>query len=114
LRPLKLRAARHPSDHAGAPSGQVGPAAGRRSAQPQKQQVRPFKLHGTRHTYASLALAVGKSVRWVAEQLGHSNPELTLRTYAHVLRHEETDLSFADFGALANGAGRQQTTIGSR
>ncbi len=41
---------------------------------------------------------MGKSVRWVAAQLGHSNPGLTLRVYAHALREEETDLSFLDFG----------------
>ena len=39
-----------------------------------------------------------QSVRWVASQLGHSNPELTLRVYAHAMREEETDLSFLDFG----------------
>jgi len=59
--------------------------------------VRPLRLHDARHTYASLALASGKSVRWVAAQLGHANPELTLRVYAHALREEETDLSFLDF-----------------
>ncbi len=64
----------------------------------QKQGVRPLRLHDARHTYASLALASGKSVRWVAAQLGHSNPELTLRVYAHAMREEETDLSFLDFG----------------
>jgi hypothetical protein len=32
-----------------------------------------------------------------ASQLGHANPELTLRVYAHALREEETDLSFLDF-----------------
>ena len=37
-------------------------------------------------------------MRWVASQLGHANPELTLRVYAHALREEETDLSFLDFG----------------
>jgi integrase len=36
-------------------------------------------------------------VRWVAEQLGHSSPMLTLKTYAHAIREEEMDLSFADF-----------------
>ena len=30
------------------------------------------------------------------EQHGHSNPELTLRQYTHMLPQEETDLSFAD------------------
>ena len=74
------------------------------------QGVRPFKLHCTRHTYASLALAAGKSVRWVAEQLGHANPELTLRTYAHVLQHEETDLSFADFAQGDIPSARESAT----
>ena len=64
----------------------------------QKQGVRPLRLHDARHTFASLALASGKSVRWVAGQLGHSTAELTLRVYAHALREEETDLSFLDFG----------------
>jgi hypothetical protein len=45
-----------------------------------------------------MALAAGKSVRWVADQLGHSSPTLTLKTYAHALREEEVDLSFAEFG----------------
>ena len=47
---------------------------------------------------ASLALASSKSVRWVASQLGHANPELMLRVYAHALREEEADLSFLNFG----------------
>ena len=51
-----------------------------------------------RHTYASLALASGKSIRWVAAQLGYSNPELTLRVYAHAMPAEDVDLSFLDFG----------------
>jgi integrase len=64
----------------------------------ERHGVRPLRLHDARHTFASLALAAGKSVRWVASQLGHANPELTLRVYAHALREEETDLGFLDFG----------------
>ncbi len=63
----------------------------------QKEGVRPLKLHCTRHTWASFAGAAGKSIRWIADQLGHSSPMLTLRTYSHVIREEEVDLSFADF-----------------
>ena len=37
-------------------------------------------------------------MRWVADQLGHSDPSLTLRVYSHVIRDEETDLGFLDFG----------------
>jgi hypothetical protein len=60
--------------------------------------IHKLRHHDCRHTFASMALASGKSVRWVASQLGHANPELTLRVYAHALREEETDLSFLDFG----------------
>ena len=42
---------------------------------------RPYDL---RHSFASLLLAEGKAVHYVAGQLGHS-PALTLRTYGHVL-----------------------------
>ncbi len=61
--------------------------------------MRALRLHATRYTFASLALAAGKSVRWVANRLGHANPELTLRVYAHTFREEESDLSFLDFGS---------------
>ncbi len=44
--------------------------------------------------------------RKVAEQLGHSNPELTLRVYAHAMPVDEQDLAFADFGGSPSGAKR--------
>ncbi len=47
----------------------------------------------------SFGLHVGRNIRWVADQLGHSDPALTLRVYAHAMRNEETDLSFAEFGS---------------
>ena len=59
-----------------------------------KHGVRPLTLHSARHTFASLALDAGKSVKWVADQLGHRDPTITLRTYAHAIREAETDLSF--------------------
>jgi integrase len=71
----------------------------------QREGVRPLRLHATRHTWATLALQAGKSVRWAADQLGHADPAFTMRVYAHALREEETDLSFADFG----GPGRPYT-----
>ena len=30
--------------------------------------------------------------------MGHADLALTLRVYAHAMRNEETDLSFAEFG----------------
>jgi len=67
--------------------------------------VRPLRLHCARHTWASLAVASGKSIPWVADQLGHADPALTLRVYAHVIPNDEPNLSFLDFG----GSGRPQT-----
>ena len=64
----------------------------------QKEGVRPLKLHCARHTWATRALEAGRNIRWVADQLGHADPSLTLRVYAHAVREGETDLSFADFG----------------
>jgi len=66
----------------------------------QKAGVRPLKLRCGRHTWATLALQAGKSLRRVADVLGRADPALTLRVYAHAIRQAEADLSFADFGGL--------------
>lgn len=41
--------------------------------------------HGLRHGAASIMVAKGVHMRVIAEQLGHRNPALTARVYAHVL-----------------------------
>lgn len=46
--------------------------------------VRRARLHGARHTAASLLLAQGVPARVVMEMLGHSQISLTLGTYSHV------------------------------
>ena len=63
-----------------------------------KRGIRPLTLHSARHTWATLALRAQKSIRWIAEQLGHSDPAITLRIYAHVLPDEGEDLGFLNFG----------------
>ncbi|MBW2292875.1 MAG: site-specific integrase [Deltaproteobacteria bacterium] len=65
-----------------------------------KKKVRPLNLHCTRHTFATLALESGRSIKWVAEILGHSDPTITLRTYAHAMHKDDDDLGF-----LANPRG---------
>ncbi len=56
-----------------------------------------IEVHAARHTWATLALEAGKSIRLVDDQLGHADPALTLRVYAHAIRESEPDLSFVDF-----------------
>jgi integrase len=41
--------------------------------------------HKLRHGAATLMLAAGTPMRVIAEQLGHRNPALTARVYAHVV-----------------------------
>ncbi len=45
--------------------------------------------HGLRHTYASLLVAAGEDPRYVMGQLGHTDPNLTLRLYTHSMRRED-------------------------
>jgi integrase len=52
--------------------------------------VPSLRLHDLRHVNASLDLSTGTSVKAVAARLGHNDLSITLRTYAHVLPHEET------------------------
>ncbi len=73
--------------------------------------IRPLTLHSARHTWATLALRAGKSIKWIAEQLGHSDPAITLRIYAHVLPDEGEDLGFLDFKA---GCSTSSTGTNSR
>jgi len=56
-------------------------------------------------------LSGGRSVRCVADQFGHTDPALTLRVYAHAMREEESDLSFADFAG--QGSDEAATESGS-
>jgi integrase len=51
-------------------------------------KVRSYAL---RHGYASMLIAQGEDVRLVADQMGHRDPGLTLRVYAHALKKNRTD-----------------------
>ena len=50
-------------------------------------------------------------MRWVADVLGHADPALTLRVYAHAMPAEHGDLAFADFAStnLGDAPGRPYT-----
>ena len=44
-----------------------------------------FRMHDMRHTFASLMVAQGTSIKVVQELLGHATVQMTLDTYTHVL-----------------------------
>ena len=43
------------------------------------------RLHGLRHTHASLMLQAGVHPKVVSERLGHARITVTMDTYSHVL-----------------------------
>ena len=58
-------------------------------------------LHGLRHTFASLLVALGEDPRYVMGQLGHTDPAFTLRLYTHTMRREDDER--ARLQALVDG-----------
>jgi hypothetical protein len=61
--------------------------------------------HTLRHTFASMLIAQGRDPVFVADQLGHKDPAITLRTYAHLFRAAKQaraarDQLDAEFGHL--------------
>ncbi len=65
-------------------------------------------MHVLRHTYASVLLEDGVSVKALAEYLGHADPGFTLRTYTHLMPSSEDRARKAvdrAFGSAPPGAG---------
>jgi integrase len=58
----------------------------------------PVRFHDLRHVHATLLLRAGVPVHVVAKRLGHADPAVTLRTYAHVLADQAAEVAtlFAD------------------
>ncbi|GLW25326.1 hypothetical protein Mame01_53680 [Microbispora amethystogenes] len=48
------------------------------------------RLHDLRHVHATTLLLAGVPVHVVAARLGHVDPSVTLRVYAHVIRVAES------------------------
>jgi integrase len=54
-----------------------------------KDQLPHARLHDLRHLHATTLLLSGVPVHVVAARLGHADPAITLRVYAHVIRCAE-------------------------
>ncbi len=52
-----------------------------------------WRLHDLRHWTATAAITSGHDVRTVAGRLGHANPAMTLRVYAHALDAADVQLA---------------------
>jgi integrase len=65
-------------------------------------QLPHARLHDLRRIHATTLLLSGVPVHVVAARLGHADPAITLRVYAHVIRAAET--AAADIFAQAVNA----------
>ena len=51
-----------------------------------KAGIGKVRFHDLRHTYASLLIEQGENIKYIQNQLGHSNPTVTLNVYAHLMK----------------------------
>jgi integrase len=58
-------------------------------------------FHSLRHTHASQLIAAGVDVVTISKRLGHSNPAITLRTYAHLFANDDRKATAAINEAVA-------------
>jgi len=70
-------------------------------------------FHELRHFAATTAIAAGSDVRTVAGRLGHADPAVTLRVYAHATEARDRDLAALLGSAVLGGNGGQEIEPGN-
>lgn len=66
-----------------------------KSAGMDTEELAGLRPHSLRHTYASMAVAAGCDVITLANSMGHSNPSITLNTYADLWPDRLDEISSA-------------------
>lgn len=56
-----------------------------------RAEIRRITLHALRHTYASLLINSGESIKYVSKQMGHASIQITADLYGHLFK--ETSLA---------------------
>lgn len=54
--------------------------------------VKPIRIHDLRHSNASLLISKGGNIVAISKRLGHSSINMTLNTYAHLMKDSENQL----------------------
>lgn len=55
--------------------------------------VTSIRFHDLRHIHASILISEGVDIVKVSHRLGHSNPKITLETYAHLVPNQDNDVA---------------------
>ena len=63
------------------------------------QKLRPIRIHGFRHTHASLCFEAGMTLKQVQHRLGHSDLKTTMNIYTHITKQAKDDIGerFANY-----------------
>lgn len=72
--------------------------------------LRRIRLHDLRHVHATTLLLAGEPVHVVAARLGHADPSVTLRVYAHVIQ-DLTPAVADSFARAVRDAGEPKPTV---
>jgi integrase len=68
-------------------SGHVSPRTlSRKIARLMKDHGSRVRLHGLRHSHASILVKAGEHPKVVQERLGHASISITMDTYSHVMQ----------------------------
>ena len=59
----------------------------------EKAGIQKIRVHGVRHTHASLLIDMGCTPLLVAERLGHEKVQTTLDTYAHLYPNKQNEVA---------------------
>lgn len=51
--------------------------------------VKKIRIHDFRHSHASLLLSKGVPITVISQRLGHSDINMTLNTYSHMMPNDE-------------------------
>jgi integrase len=73
--------------------------------------VKRVTLHSLRHTFASLALEAGWSIKALQRSLGHASATMTLNTYSHMIQ-EDPGSALLRMDAVVSGAGGKVVPLG--
>ncbi len=63
-----------------------------------------------RHGFASLLIEQGENIKYIQNQLGHTNPTTTLNVYAHLMKGENQEAACRLENSIFQGTGHNLVT----
>ena len=59
----------------------------------EKAGLKDILLHGLRHSHVSYLIKLGIPITAISHRLGHTNAQITLSTYSHMYKEDETEIA---------------------